>query len=215
MGLIEDVKRMQAENRPDAEITRILEQRGVSDREINAALAQSRIKEAVSGSDYPPTPTPQGTSSKAPQEYEGMQASMLAPESQPEEYPVAPESRQEYGQTDPTQPYQEYQQYQPSGISSDTITEIAEQVVDEKISQIRDSLKKTLDLKNTLEGKMEYLDERLKRMEKIIDRLQLSVLQKVGEYVTNVDDIKKELIETQKSFKSLLPEAKHPKKDSN
>ena len=41
-------------------------------------------------------------------------------------------------------------------------------------------------------------------MEKIIDRLQLSILQKVGDYLTNVEDIKKELAETQKSFKSML-----------
>jgi UDP-glucose 4-epimerase len=50
---------------------------------------------------------------------------------------------------------------------------------------------------------IEYIDERLSRIEKIIDRLQLSILQRVGEYVTNVEDIKKELVETQKSFKSL------------
>lgn len=213
MGLIEDVKRMQEEGRSDIEITRIFTQRGVSDREINAALAQSRIKEAVSGGDYPPVPSPQGMSPKQNHEYDEMQPSMLAPEAQqtPEYIPPNPQG---YEQAYAPQSYPEYQQYQSSGISSDTITEIAEQVVDEKISQIRDSLKKTLDLKNTLESKMEYLDERLKRIEKIIDRLQLSILQKVGEYVTNIDDIKKELVETQKSFKSLLPEAKHSKKES-
>ena len=30
-------------------------------------------------------------------------------------------------------------------------------------------------------------------------------MQKVGDYMTNIDDIKKELVETQKSFKSLVP----------
>ena len=61
-----------------------------------------------------------------------------------------------------------------------------------------------IDIKNTFETKISSIDERLKRMEKIIDRLQLSLLQKVGEYVGDVADIKKEIIETQKSFKSLM-----------
>ena len=90
-------------------------------------------------------------------------------------------------------------------ISPDTITEISEQVVAEKLAPLRKDIEKILDLKTTMETKMEYLDERLKRIEKIIDRLQLSIMQKVGEYITNIDDIKKEITETQKSFKAMAP----------
>ena len=60
-----------------------------------------------------------------------------------------------------------------------------------------------------MEAKLVHLDERLQRIEKIIDRLQLSIIQKVGEYMINVSDLKKELIETQKSFKTV---AYHPQK---
>jgi len=108
----------------------------------------------------------------------------------------------------PQEVYQDnqYSQYDSGQYSSnsDVISEIAEQVVTEKLSSLKNSLEAVYDLKNTIETKIESFDERIKRIEKIIDRLQLSVLQKVGEYLTNVDDIKKELIETQKTFKSLL-----------
>lgn len=57
--------------------------------------------------------------------------------------------------------------------------------------------------KAAAKAQLESLDERLSRIEKIIDRLQLSVLQKVGDYVNDVQNLKKELVETQKSFTSI------------
>ena len=110
---------------------------------------------------------------------------------------------QEYS---PEQPgYQDYQPYQSysTGPSPDLITEISEQIIAEKLSAVRKALEKSLDIRNTLGTKVDYLDERLKRIEKIIDTLQSSVLRKVGDYVNDVQDIKKELIETQKSFTKI------------
>jgi len=98
--------------------------------------------------------------------------------------------------------YPEYQQYQ-EGMSSDVITEIAEQVVSEKMAQMRESLERTLDFRTVAEARIESLNERLRRMEKIIDKLQLSILEKVGEYLGDVKNLKKELVETQKSFKAV------------
>lgn len=104
----------------------------------------------------------------------------------------------------PEQQYQYQQQYASSpGFSSDTVSEISEQIFDEKISLIKREVDKLSDLKSGVLTKIDYLDERLKRIEKTIDRLQLSVLQKVGDYVTNVEDIKKEIVETQKTFKAM------------
>lgn len=89
-----------------------------------------------------------------------------------------------------------------AGLSTDTITEISEQVMADKLKPIKNQLEKVVDLKTTIESKQEALDDRLKRIEKIIDRLQVSILQKIGDYVTSVEDVKKELSETQKSFKA-------------
>ena len=160
----------------------------------------------------------------APQESseDGMHSSMMTPseamQTQEESIPAPEPSGQSNEQQTYTEPYSQtgyqnnqpaYPQYQQSySMSPDTITEISEQVASEKLSQIKDELEKILDFRSTIESKISYLDERLKKIEKIIDRLQLSVLQKVGEYVNNVSDLKNEVVETQKSFKSLLDKHK-------
>lgn len=147
-----------------------------------------------------------------PETMPGMQQSMLQspePQEQTQEYIPTPQpGQQDYGNYDPYQ-----YDYSGGGISPDTISEISEQIMSEKLMEIRKHLEKIIDFKTSVETRTEALDERLKRIEKIIDSLQSSVLRKVGDYITNVDDIKKELIETQKSFTKLLPEMKKaPKK---
>jgi hypothetical protein len=103
-----------------------------------------------------------------------------------------------------TDAYQQYQPYQEV-MSSDVITEISEQVVTEKLSVMQDKLEKALDFRSVAETRISSLNERLRRIEQILDRLQLSILQKVGDYINDVRDIKHELLETQKSFKAIAP----------
>lgn len=235
MTALEEVKKMQEQGIAENEIIQSLQQKGMKYKEISEALAQSRIKAAVeeptSGEIIPESPgmvDPEEPAQPQQEAIPGMQKSMLktpgemtqiqpreiqaqtaeaygaqTPEQQIENIP-----EEEYGAQTPVEGQYEYPSYEPSagGISSDVITEISEQVVSEKISEIRKHLEKVIDFKTTVEAKTEAIEERLKRIEKIIDTLQSSVLRKVGDYVTNVDDIKRELIETQKSFSRLVPE---------
>ncbi|MBX4196476.1 hypothetical protein KW805_02730 [Candidatus Pacearchaeota archaeon] len=216
MGVIEDIRRMQEEGNSEQDIIHSLAEQGVSEAEITDALTQSRIKKAVTENDYESSMTlgkvgqPQEASSLG-KSFEGMQPSMMniAPPEPGQEYVGQPyQQQQQYQQTyvQETPGQQQQQQYdyayQPN-VSTDTISEISEQIVSERLFSIKKELEKTLDMKMIFESKIDFIDERLKRIEKIIDRLQLSILQKVGEYTTNIEDIKKELVETQKSFKSL------------
>ena len=233
MGILEEVKRMQKEGKNDDEIHADLEGRGASPSQIKEALSESQIKDAVSGQNSDlsvPSPhnqemqmSPRNQQQSAPPDSdapEGMQPSLLSQEDQSENqdyalpiqnyeqpsYPVPAESYPQYNQGYAQEAGLEYgQEYQYPSLSSDTITEISEQVVEEKVSKIKDDLRKVLDMRTTHSSRLEHLEERLKRIEGIIDRLQLSVLQKVGDQLTNIAHIKQELIETQKSFKSLLP----------
>ena len=165
------------------------------------------------------------------QEYPGMQQSVMSPgyEDSAQQQPSSQGAEEYQGYEQPQQPqdrpqaqeyaYQnqqdQYSAYQPMSISPDTINEVAEQVVAEKLGPIATSVEKLFDQKATFEAQIQYLDDRLKRIEKIIDRLQLSLLQKVGEYVTNVDDIKREMIETQKSFKSMWDQKENQRRPIN
>jgi len=220
MGLSEEIQEMQREGRSENEIRSALVEDGVSPQRVDEIISEMRIKAAVmDNTGAPQQPTAQQTSSRLTQEMAGAQESysqtdftpsMFNPQdeqtqqvqqAQPQQYeaPVYQDPNAQYG-AQYADPYQN--QYQ-AGLSSDTITEISEQVFTEKISSLKREVDKISDIKTTMSAKVEYLDERLKRIEKVIDRLQLSVLQKVGEYVTNVEDLKNEVIETQKSFKAL------------
>lgn len=215
MGIIEDIKRMQLEGRQEQDIANVLQSRGYAPQEIAEALAQARIKEAVAAPSSSDSPDSSSPSPSAPS---SMQPSMLnqeqaeeSPEQLPTEYPSpASAATTEYGQpytATATQPYGAYQDtgYYAAGPSADTIAEIADQVIAEKLHPLQQDFAALIDRSHLFESKLSELDERLKRIERILDRLQLAILQKVGEYMSNVSDLKNEIVETQKSFKSLLP----------
>jgi hypothetical protein len=224
MSLLEDVRKMKIEGRNEQQIVDILKQGGVPLSDIENTLSQLRIKEAISAG----SEKKQGNNFEGEGEYgigdrqmteeygqqgegyEGMEPSMTADAMQ-QEYQQEGQDYQQQGQGYQQQGYPadygmypEYQSY--GGVTSpDVVTEIAEQVVTEKLSKIREGVEQTLDFRAAAEAKLENLSDRLKRIEAIIDRLQLSILQKIGEYAGNVSDLKKEIIETQKSFKVLEP----------
>lgn len=211
MGIADDIKIMQNEGRGEQEIASALQNRGYASQEIGNALAQAKIKEAVAGAGTSPDlAVASGVTT--------MQPSLLSPSSTSDE-PQSPElesvgaqqyaPQQGYAQPYTTSPASQqqgygYQDQYYAGPSADAISEIAEQIVAERVEKIRQDLARAAESRRLMETKLEYIDERLKKIERVIDRLQLSILQKVGEYMTNVEDLKTEVVETQKSFKSLL-----------
>lgn len=179
------------------------------DAQENPDMTQELVEDQMSPSLLS---SPQGQAPQNPLPGEEAEQENL-PQYSPSPPGTEQDQTQEYDQP-PQQPgggYNEYSQYDDgygggqysAGLSPDTITEIAEQAITERISPIKDQLDKIIDMRNTFSTEITHISDRLERIEKIIDRLQLSLLQKVGEYVTNVDDIKKELVQTQKSFKAL------------
>ncbi len=51
MGILDQVTQMRNQGKPDEEIVNNLQQQGISPREINDALSQAEIKNAVSGTE--------------------------------------------------------------------------------------------------------------------------------------------------------------------
>lgn len=210
MGTMDDVKMLQQEGKSVDEIKSFLAQRGISGEEASRYISQANIKDAVVSGVPSPSEnvgfplTQDGYQIAGGQNYEEMQPSMLPPQQETQEigepqysgeYAGYQQQQDYYGQT-----YGQYQPYQES-LSSDVISEIAEQVVSEKLSLLNEKLEKAIDFKTTAEARITSLSERLIRIEQILDKLQIALLHKVGEYVQDVADMKKELVETQKSFK--------------
>jgi multidrug efflux pump subunit AcrB len=242
MGTIDHIKKMQSEGKTESEISKELSNRGLSQQEISDAISQSNIKQAVGNqtrsqneasakaqqvtqeldqnemqpSMFQNNIPDDGSFSNQSNQQNSPDAQSYSQDSQP--YPSNPQSYQQgpqsYSQdTQNYQYYPEYSQYS-SALSPDTISEIAEQAVTERIAPLKSQVEKISDARTTLLSKVEHLTDRLERIEKIIDRLQLSLLQKVGDYVNDVSDIKKELVQSQKTFKSIISKSgkgkKHP-----
>lgn len=201
MGLLEEIQRMRQAGMQDSEIILKLQEQKVPYRAISEAMSQSKIKQAVEAQEEPLPPMPSDMQAQQ-QNYQQAQPEISQEYS---EYPQQemPPQQSEYEQ-------QNYE-YAPGSISSDTIMEISEQVVSEKLSDVRKKLENMSLFKTELETKTEAIEDRLKRIEKIIDALQASVLRKVGDYVTNVEDIKKELIESQKTLAKAIGSRHHSK----
>ncbi len=207
MSTTDEIKRMRQEGIPDQEIMQSLRQKGISQKEIENALTQAQIKEAITANSQSPYQENSGMagyqqSFPIASEQENQQQEIPSPSQYQEQYPQQYEQPQGYD-------YSYQPQYAQTQISSDTINEIAEQVMSEKLLKIRSQIEKLADLKTIAETKIFGIDERLKRIEKIIDNLQLSILQKIGQYASGVSDLKKELVETQKSFSSLSRKHHH------
>lgn len=192
MGILEEVTSMQSQGFGDEEITNTLREKGVSPKEIKDALSQIKIKNAISeydsgeedlfknqsGGNYSPNSKEVGNSGEySPQDY----------------------SQQEY------MPSEDYGGYAPSsGIDSNTIIELSEQVFSEKMKSVQGELNNFNEFKNLNQVRIENLNERLKRMEIVFDKLQLAILEKIGSYGQNLESIKKEMGMMQDSFSKVI-----------
>ena len=206
MGILDQIMQMKSQGVPDEEIINELSQQGISPRQINDALKQAQIKSAVSnnyGND------------------EEMQASMMPREETPspeqETYQPNYQPQQQYApqqeevyqpqmQQGQEQSYQPggYEQYAPAGIDTDTVMEIADQIFSDRIKKFQKQVDSLTEISTLLQTKMENISERFKKIETVIDKLQLAILEKVGSYGRNLEGIKKEMSMMQDSFSKMI-----------
>jgi hypothetical protein len=233
MGLLEQITRMRKEGLNDNDISSTLQEQKISPAAINDAFNQLKVKEAVSAEDSYPAPTPKQT-----QKNMANQGQFYTPRTKDiDEAPQAPtpDQNQDYyspqnynpptpdsypGQNTQEEYYPQYnyddsQQQGSYATDTDTIIEIAEQVFSEKTKQIQKQVDMLNEFATLAENKLENNLERIKRIEKIIDNLQIKILEKVGSYGENLDSVKKEMNMMQESFSKVLPELAEAKKSSH
>jgi DNA-binding transcriptional MerR regulator len=190
MGVLDSIIQMKRQGIPDNEIISQLREQGFSPKEINDALRHSEIKDAVSRENPEDTaPAPGEEDVYTPQQ---------------ENYPPAQEqTTQEYY---PQENY--YSQGQPSaGLNSDTIVEISEQVFQEQSKKMKKSVDELNEFKSLSQARIENALDRIKRIEAVIDKLQISILEKIGTYGSNIEGIKKEMSMMQDSFGKMVGKA--------
>jgi DNA-binding transcriptional MerR regulator len=220
MGVLEQVMQMKSQGSPDDQIMMALKEQGFSPREIRDALDQSRVKQAVSRNDEfanatPAPPTPSQSDS-------GETYTPYTPQTNeiPEEEMYTPSSESEYYYPQEEEFYSpESSAYSPEGYNTDVMIEIAEQVFLGKIKKVTKALSELNEFKALYQTRIENAIERIKRIESMIDNLQIAILEKIGSYGENLQSIKNEMSMMQNSFSKMLPsfaekEKKKMKKES-
>lgn len=217
MSVLDQVMTMKKQGFGDSDIVNNLTQQRISPREINDALKQAEIKNAVSdydykgsgmepsimqeGESYAPYPEDQQESTYQPQEYAPQQQQQY----NPQEY--TPQETQQYQQG--------YEQYAPApspALDTDTIMEISDQIFSDRIKKFQKVLDATSEAAVVLQSKFENVSERLKKIETMIDKLQIAILEKVGSYGQNLESVKKEMSMMQDSFSKMVAPKKETKR---
>ena len=106
----------------------------------------------------------------------------------------------EYEQYGSAYPQYEYSQ----GTDTETMTEIARQITEEELDKIKKQVQEFTKFKIETKGRISNIDERLRRIEIIIDRLQASIIGKIGEQWETISNLKNEMQATQESFSKVL-----------
>jgi len=134
MATLDTIIQMQQNGMSDAEITNTLQTQGISPREISDALNQAQVKNAVTQSESKQEPNMQVPSPYGTQQQQQVNQQQMG-------------QQQEQMQPSTTDPYQNYypetpqaytgeEYYQQPTYDTETITEIAEQVIAEKFKEI-------------------------------------------------------------------------------
>ena len=203
MATLDKIIDMQKQGFSEMQITAQLQKEGSSPQEIIESLNQAKIKNAVS-------PPAQAPPQEVPSSTAGMQQSIMQPPQEPA--PITPPTQeaqvpgvqetppaqapspeiyppQEQGQpqddyyTQTPQAYSSQDYYAPQNtLDTETISEIAEQVAIEKLNEFKKKTGDLVSFKNSIQNNVSDIDERLKRIENSIDKLQQAVIGKIGEF---------------------------------
>jgi len=200
MGVLEEVMKQKNQGKTDEQIVNDLQEQGVSPKEITDAISQAQIKTAVTDEETqgaePSVMAPAPIQTPPPEEY--------APQQLPQELPAEEYAPQQPGAQQEFYPQQGYGEYSQQGLDTDTIIEVAKQVFSEEIKKIQKKVDENNEFKTLSQIKLKNIEDRLKKIELIITKLQTSILDKVGSYGKNLETIKRELSMVENSFRKVV-----------
>jgi len=207
---IDAVASLMQQGLSDPEIIRKLAESGYSPVQIADALNQAKIKKEISGGKegLQPSimqqqavpkpqlavPSPYGAQIPRPTAVMPMvttQGTPSAPVTVTAEYPAYP---YQY----PTAP-----QEAPK-METEAMEEIAEEIVNEKWSEIKSKISDVIEWKLYAEKRITSIDDRIKRIELSMDRLQAALLSKVQEYGRNIKELGAEMAGLEGAFGKIL-----------
>ena len=190
MDVINKILDLQRRGMSDQEIVTQLGNEGISPKEIRDSISQATVKNAVYQEENFDQSPNQGMSPSITESGQEEQQMTQQPENQQSDQSQA----QTYYTPTPQSysPEQGYYQQQSPG-DTEVITEIAEQVSSEKINELKKKIGDITGFKSEMKDKIEDLDDRLKRIENTLDKIQQSIIGKIGEFGENASMIQQDL----------------------
>ena len=207
---LQKVAQLQAQGMQDADIIKQMQAEGVPPKDINDALNQAKIKQAV-GPEQGQQQTPIQDMQQSIMQPQQMQSALPPEQGQqiPQQAPAQqtpPEQAtydQAYYQTPQAYPQQAYYP-QAGGFDTETISEIADQIVTEKLQEQNEKTGDISAFKSSTEEQLENLNHRLSQIEASIEQLQQAVIQKIGEFGETGEYIKKDLNNLHNTVSKLM-----------
>jgi hypothetical protein len=199
MGVLEQITQMKSQGVSENEIVKQLQEQGVSPKIINDSFNQAQIKNAVSN-ENPEAQNFEGLQTQSQQMPEETYTTQTQDISEQETYSPQTQQEEQYQ----GYPQEESYEYSQTGVDTNTIIEISEQVFFEKIQKIQKNVEDLSEFKILAESRIENVSERIKKIETILDKMQIAILDKIGSYGSNLEGIKKEMTMMQDSFGKIV-----------
>lgn len=197
MSTLDRVLQLQAQGMQDTDIIRILREENIPPLEINNSLNQAKVKSAVSSN------IEDSDSYPSANQFSGMEQSLMGQEdiSPMQETTTQPISapQDNYDQNYSPQYYP-----QTTGMDAETISEIAEQIVIEKLEEFTQRTGDLVSFRNEVEEKIKNVEEKIKRIESSLDKIQEAIIKKVGEYGDNLNFIKKDMNNLHETMSKMM-----------
>lgn len=212
MAVLEIISQMKGNGTPTAQIIQSLREQGYSPKEINEALSQSEIKselirtnQASPQQDIPqqfePGELQPSIESQAQMPPSEPNQEQQYPEYNPQQYPEQEQAQEQYQQPMPAQ----YPQYQaPQSIDYETIGDLATQIIDEKMKDMKKELFLATKFRKNMTEKIKEIEENIHKIENTLNELQMALIRKMGSYGEHVETIANELKATQNSFSKII-----------
>ncbi len=214
MDTINRIIDLQKKGMQDNEIIGQLQNEGISPKEIRDAFGQARVKSAVyqeENFDELQGQNSQGMSPSIMQSQEPEQIQQQVPQApqgysqeQNQQMEQTPGQDQNYYAPAP-QSYSGQENYTPQASSDmEVITEIAEQVTSEKIDELKRKIGDIPSFKSEIKDSISDLNERLRRIENSLDKINQAVIGKIGEYGENTSLIQRDLTNIHQTMSKMM-----------
>ncbi|MEA3414460.1 MAG: hypothetical protein U9Q99_02965 [Nanoarchaeota archaeon] len=228
MGTLEKVMELKTKGISEEKIISQLKEEGINAMEISDSLEQSKIKQAVGKENKEASAENMQPSIMQTEEEETHVPNQNPPQqeyqpqtSTPQEYqpqqeqPYTPQQPQQYypeNNFDPNYAYEDSYNQEPTNqdnsyysneSNTETMIEIAEQVFSEKMKDLEKEMRDLKEFKTIYKSKIDDIDERIKRIEKMFDKMQIAILDKVGSFAKNITHLQKEVEMVEDSITKL------------